>query len=789
MKLLFLFFNFSIFGNEISTEIILGVITIVVAILFGIPGYKTWREQTLRINQIQISLYKDGWIKASKLSYSSLDLSRDKKAEQFPSCQKGISDSIRRILDKNGIKKHILLLGPSLSGKTHITVSILKEMRNTYVLVPNEATFNQLFKDVGYKIPDTPKNAQHKIILLDNFHEFFKGNIDTIKALIRNANEKNYTIWANCISIEEYDKVKNHLDFKDINLFQFVELQERLTTNEAKKIARNINVINLPASFNGLIGEIYYQPDDIIKHYEDLKTNIVDLDVLISIKQAYMLGAFTLPYQMELELIKRKFDIKYNSDNIQLSSYSKLMKSLKNIEGKGFIKFMNDKKISFESVWLNVIVEPKMRAREFYHDWDKIIPRNVVTYTRLIFDSTDYSEAESCYKEMIQDEIVPDLYSYNLLLSLSPNYETAFDWYSKIKIEKADVFTYNCLINKSPDFETALAWFNKIEKGKENLVTYNSLIKKSPKYDTALNWFNKIENGSADVITYNTLINKSPDYETALFWFSKIESGKTTLNTYNSLIKRSPDYETALYWFEKIEAEKVDVITYSSLIQKSPNYDTALNWFNKIDKGKANKIIYNSLINKSPCYETALEWFNKINIENLDVINYNSIIKKSPNYKTALEWFNKIEAEKADVVTYSSLIVKSPDYDTALLWLHKIETQNKQVDEYTFGALINLLSKSSKTNKYQLAISIHNDMLRRGIQSNVIVFTILIRLSPDFEQAFKLLELMITKKDKHNKLIIPDRLTRKAIEKKANGNMKLLNKINDWFIENIPKNT
>jgi len=88
-----------------------------------------------------------------------------------------------------------------------------------------------------------------------------------------------------------------------------------------------------------------------------------------------------------------------------------------------------------------------------------------------------------------------------------------------------------------------------------------------------------------------------------------------------------------------------------------------------------------------------------------------------------------------------------------------------------------------------LAISIHNDMLRRGIQSNVIVFTILIRLSPDFEQAFKLLELMITKKDKHNKLIIPDRLTRKAIEKKANGNMKLLNKINDWFIENIPKNT
>jgi predicted nucleic acid-binding protein len=675
MKFTKLFGLLQILGSIMTGEnivIILSIISIVVAIIFGMPAVKTWRFEKKKDELKQKLLFKEGgWLNASQLTYSSLDFIRVMKDEQKPTSQAGIIESIRDIIDKRKEKEeqnHILLVGPSLSGKSHITVSVLKSLDDAYVLIPNEDTFNQSTKD-GYELPDAPANARYKIILLDNFHEFFKGSASTPKALIHEAIDKGFTLWANCISVEEYARVNSYLDFKDgyLGLFTEIDLCKRITSEEATIIAKGLGIEILPASFNGIIGEIFYRPSDMIQHYEELKSDVVALDVLIFIKQTYILGAFTSPYLIRLELLKQAFTKKYSPDFITL------MSALKKIEQKGFIKLLNDHTyISFESVWLNEIVEPEMRASEFFSFWKDIIPRN------------NYETALERYDKIEKGKA--DVIVYNSIISKSPNYETAVEWYNKIENGKADVFTYNPIISKSPNYETALEWYRKIEKGTENAITYSSLITKSPNYKTALEWYNKIEKGAATTITYNSLIDKSPNYNAALEWYNKIEKGSATTITYNSLISKSPNFETALEWYSKIEKGDETTITYNSLIDKSPNYETAVEWYNKIEDDKANVFTCTLLIGKSPNYETALQWSNKIEKGQANVFTYSTLIGKSPNYETALKWFSKIEIGTATTNAYNCLISKCPNYETAIEWYNKIE--NGQADLFTFNCLI-----------------------------------------------------------------------------------------------------
>jgi TPR repeat protein len=992
------FFLFQISGSEISLAesilVISTLVLIVLGIVFGIPALMTWSSEKKKHRLKQRTLFQGSdWIKSTDLTYDSLDYTREMQDEQYPSSQRGITKRILEILNHRKEKEtqnHILLVGPSLSGKSHITVSVLKTLADAYVLKPNETTFSDAAKE-GFEFPALPQKAQYAIVLLDNFHEFFKGGASSPVALIHEAIENGFTIWANCISIEEYDRVNTILDFKNSGTFEEIKLDKKLDKDEELRIAVNLGVVKPLATSNGLIGEIIYKPTDIIQHYYDLKkeSDTAPFDVLLLIKQAYLLGAFSIPYLMKIELLQKAYSKEYPTHSLPLRN------ALKKIEAKGFIKFRNDNStISFDSVWLNEIVAPDLKPKEFFEFWKEIIPRTVIQYSHLIYSSIDYAEACRYYSEMLQDGIVPNVYTYTTLINLSPDYATAVEWFNKIERGKANVVTYSSLINLSPDYTTALEWLNRIEKGEANIITYNTLIKLSPNYNTAIEWFHKIEKGKANVVTYSSLINISPDYKTALEWFGKIEPGQASGYTYGSLINLSPDYETALEWFSKIEPGKANVVTYSLLINISPDYATALEWFNRIEPGEANVVTYSSLINLSPDYKTALEWFNKIEPGEANIFTYNTLIKLSPDYKTALEWFNKIEKGKADVFTFSSLINLSPDYKTALewfnkiepgkanvvtyntliklspdyntviewynkiekgeaniftyntlislspdyttaldwfnkiepgkadvftfnsliklspeyftalewfnkmepgkanvvtysslinfspdyktalewfnkmepgkanvvtyntliklspnyksalewfekidegkasvvtyntliklspdyntaidwfnkiepgkvnvvtyntlisvspeidiglVWLRRMETEGLKIDEYTYGALINLACRSRKIDKYQVAVSLHDEMLQKGIFSNVIIFTNLISLSPDFEQAFKLLEFMLTQKDKKGKWIVPNERTKKAMESKAFGKTVLLDKIEKWFQNN-----
>src|SRR5690606_35116010 len=127
----------------------------------------------------------------------------------------------------------------------------------------------------------------------------------------------------------------------------------RLTQDEISELKKKYGELQEVKTFNGLIGEFFYKPNDIIQHYHQLQQDYLSKDVLLFIKQAYMLGIFNLPYTMEIEIVKKAYLKKYNSD---LSIFHE---TLKKIEQKGFIKLSNNHlTFSFEAVWFNEIIEP-----------------------------------------------------------------------------------------------------------------------------------------------------------------------------------------------------------------------------------------------------------------------------------------------------------------------------------------------------------------------------------------------------------------------------------------------
>ena len=52
------------------------------------------------------------------------------------------------------------------------------------------------------------------------------------------------------------------------------------------------------------------------------------------------------------------------------------------------------------------------------------------------------------------------------------------------------------------------------------------------------------------------------------------------------------------------------------------------------------------------------------------------------------------------------------------------------------------------------------------------------------DEAFRLLELMITQKDQYDHLIIPNKVTKSIMVNKAGDDLQLIKKIYDWFDKN-----
>jgi len=97
---------------------------------------------------------------------------------------------------------------------------------------------------------------------------------------------------------------------------------------------------------------------------------------------------------------------------------------------------------------------------------------------------------------MRKEGVQPDVVTYNTLIALAPDYETAKSWLETIRKEgvQPNVVTYSTLIALAPDYETAKSWLRTMRKEgvQPNVVTYNSLFHKdlsAEPADAILEWY------------------------------------------------------------------------------------------------------------------------------------------------------------------------------------------------------------------------------------------------------------------------------------------------------------
>ncbi len=67
---------------------------------------------------------------------------------------------------------------------------------------------------------------------------------------------------------------------------------------------------------------------------------------------------------------------------------------------------------------------------------------------------------------MRRDGVQPNTVTYNTLMNLSPDFETAKAWLDQMRRDgvQPNTVTYNTLINLSPDFETAKVWLDQMRR-------------------------------------------------------------------------------------------------------------------------------------------------------------------------------------------------------------------------------------------------------------------------------------------------------------------------------------
>lgn len=292
----------------------------------------------------------------------------------------------------------------------------------------------------------------------------------------------------------------------------------------------------------------------------------------------------------------------------------------------------------------------------------------------------------------------------------------------------------NKVIVNLPDFSATLKILNGIKAVKFNVFTYNILIKKSPDYETAKEWFERMldENILPDIFTYNTLINKVSDYETAKEWFDWMQSGEILPDaiTYSTLIKKSTDYEIAEDLFEKMQEEGIlpDVSTYSTLINKAPDFETAKDLIEEMRKdGKFPDIgtfrTLHMLIEKTqvPDYKAAKAWVNKKRIEG----NYNLLINNSFDHKSAKVLMGKMRKEGIlpDVITYNIIINKAPNFETAKALMREMRKEGIVPDVVTYNTIL------KKALDFKTGKTLMDKMRKEGIVPDVITYKTLNKLN------------------------------------------------------------
>ncbi len=696
---------------------------------------------------------------------------KNKIHEQFEYIKKRHTNLIRAIL----------ITGRPLAGKTRAVYEYLKRNESDDTIVIKTSNLSpQIFDSAMYKkLFNTFRNRRVFIFVddADRYDEELRDFIDLMKSkaviivAVRTGKESFKKLW------DTFNKGEKTFE----NYFEVTEIPRIRDKHEIEKINKELGLNINPKKFDGNIGTVILNLDEIKKRYERLKDNkLYDAYDILGIFKLYSFThakTNTVDYKKFVQVVQAIKDL-YN----QKIDESQILKAIEDVyddrENQNFVIGLYEnhyikKFTNFEIAYIRRQKNPLLQTEiayiekvyKFLTEKEELKPEdeNVIDFIleleallkgkavkldvlKELFSPEDLAVSISLYLQEIrnikedQNKTVQDL--DNMVKDIIKKLSKISFFQTAINIRH---ITQLITLTEQPEIINKILSFANSEDLKikpfqdpvfisayiaNPAIDYNEAKKKFKENIAVYNKLSEPDKQRQLLYAYNSLIDKSPDYQTALKWLEELRKDgfKPNIVTYSSLIYRSPDYDEALKWLEELRKDgfKPDIVTYNSLIDKSPDYQTALKWLEELRKDgfKPDIVTYNSLIYRSPDYDEALKWLEELRKEGFkpNIVTYSSLIYRSPDYDEALKWLEELRKDgfKPNIVTYSSLIYRSPDYDEALKWLEELRKEGFKPDIVTYTSFLN------KADTFERAKSvlqqIHSANLKPDNQTLAAVF-------------------------------------------------------------------
>ncbi len=260
--------------------------------------------------------------------------------------------------------KHIMVIGPPLSGKSRIIYEWFKKEKNIDILIPRKE-----LSDISFNLPHNSKVTNKKILYLDDINLYIK-NKDFIPYFESIISLNDITILSTCRSGYEFENTTNlllkehQIDIE--NIFDFIKI-EKIDTKLAKEIADKLNIDWKDIEFNGTIGSIILRLNEMRRRFNQ-ELGMLSKTLLEILKYLYLTGLFIFTELYQITIIKQVSTL--DQFEINFKSYE-LDKCIEELEKWEFVSRYDKGFLLIDSVYFESIIAPEMKIYIF--DYKKLI--------------------------------------------------------------------------------------------------------------------------------------------------------------------------------------------------------------------------------------------------------------------------------------------------------------------------------------------------------------------------------------------------------------------------------
>ncbi len=283
-------------------------------------------------------------------------------------------------------KRHVLVSGRPLAGKTRMVYEYLKFETNTDVLVPNYIDINA----DDFKIPPTKRGRNH-ILFLDDLQRYI--NYRNFEFLISEIILKpEVIVIATSRSEVEFQKVNSwfqqKVNFGLDDLFLIIEIKS-LDEEVAIDISKKLKKEWIKIDFDGTVGSIFFELSEMKRRYEEECGKDAQA-ILKSLKWVYLGLMYKDKDKIPEEWVKSVYKSLYDKE-LKIKDWEWNIEILEKLE---FLKLENSIFLT-EEVYVDEIFEKNLKLSfEDYCKLEKIFSDNVKASRYLASKLVDFYEED-----------------------------------------------------------------------------------------------------------------------------------------------------------------------------------------------------------------------------------------------------------------------------------------------------------------------------------------------------------------------------------------------------------